>query len=158
MRSALQARYVDAVICYDPDRLARNLNHQLIITQEIDKSGAKLLFISGDYEKTPDGRLFYALRGAISEFEREKIKERTVRGKRGKANSGKIVMNTNPIGYDWDADNSMYIPNEDATLVRRLFLMPIDGMSISKMAKQLNGEGIHPLKILFGRKLRSHAY
>ncbi len=142
LRNAVQTRKVDAVICYDPDRLSRNLTHQLIITQEIDKSGAKLIFISGNYENTADGRLFYALRGAISEFEREKIKERTVRGKRGKANSGKIVMNAKPTGYDWDADKSMYIPNEDATLVRRLFQMALDGMSISKMTKKLNGEGI----------------
>ncbi len=133
---------VDVIICFDPDRLSRNLTHQLIITQEIDKSGAKLIFISGTYENTADGRLFYALRGAISEFEREKIKERTVRGKRGKAHSGKIVMNANPTGYEWDDENSMYRPNEDAVLVRRLFQMALNGMSISNMAKCLNSEGI----------------
>lgn len=142
LRSAVQARKVDAVICYDPDRLSRNLTHQLIITQEIDKSGAKLIFISGSYENTAEGKLFYSLRGAISEFEREKIKERTVRGKRGKANSGKIVMNAKPTGYDWDADKSMYIPNKDAALIRRLFQMAIEGMSISKITKRLNGEGV----------------
>lgn len=142
LRSAVQARKVDAVICYDPDRLSRNLTHQLIITQEIDKSGAKLIFISGTYENTAEGKLFYSLRGAISEFEREKIKERTVSGKRGKANSGKIVMNAKPTGYDWDADKSMYIPNKDADLIRKLFQMAIEGLSISKMTKRLNGEGI----------------
>lgn len=142
LRSAIQARKVDAVICYDPDRLSRNLTHQLIITQEIDKTGAKLIFISGNYENTAEGKLFYSLRGAISEFEREKIKERTVRGKRGKANSGKIVMNAKPTGYDWDADNSMYRPNKDAELIRRLFQMAIDGVSISKIAKRLNAEGV----------------
>lgn len=142
LRSAVQDRKLDAVICYDPDRLSRNLTHQLIITQEIDKSGAKLIFVSGSYENTPEGRLFYSFRGAISEFEREKIKERTVRGKRGKANSGKIVMNAKPTGYDWDADKSMYIPNKDADLIRKLFQMAIEGLSISKMTKRLNGAGI----------------
>ncbi len=142
LRKAVEACKVDAVICYDPDRLSRNLTHQLIITQQIDKSGAQLIFISGTYENTPEGKLFYALRGAVSEFEREKIKERSMRGKRGKANAGKIVMNTRPTGYNWDAENSMYIPNKDAGLIRRLFHLAAAGMSLSKITKRLNGEGI----------------
>lgn len=76
------------IVIYDPDRLARNLAHQLIITEEIEKSGAKLLFVSVTFEASHEGNLFYSMRGAISAYEKEKIKERTTRGKKGKARTG----------------------------------------------------------------------
>lgn len=141
LREALKDGNVDYVICYDPDRFSRSLVQQLIITDEIEKAGAELIFVLVNFEKTPEGQLFYQMRGAISAYEKAKIKERTVRGKRGKAKSGKIVFNTRPTGYDYDKDKSMYYPNKDAELVRNLFNMAISGMATSAIARTLNHNG-----------------
>lgn len=138
LRAALENKDVDLVICYDPDRLARNLAHQLIITEEIEKAGARLVFVSVTFEDSPEGKLFYSIRGAISAYEKEKIRERVIRGKRGKAQSGKIVQNAKPTGYGWDAEKSIYVPNEDSALVRRLFDMALSGMSTISIAQTLN--------------------
>jgi len=142
LRAALKSGNVDLVICYDPDRLARNLAHQLIITDEIEKSGARLIFVSVTFEDSPEGKLFYSMRGAISAYEREKIRERVVRGKRGKAQSGKIVHNAKPTGYGWDAEKSIYVPNEDSAIIRRLYDMALSGMSTSAIAQLLNQAGV----------------
>lgn len=141
LREALKAGNIDYVICYDPDRFSRSLVQQLIITDEIEKVGVELVFVMVNFEKTPEGQLFYQMRGAISAYEKAKIKERTVRGKRGKAKSGKIVFNTRPTGYDYDKDKSMYYPNEDAEMVRNLFRMAISGMATSAIARTLNHNG-----------------
>ena len=45
------AKDVDYVVCKDPDRLARNLGHQLLITERIERQGAKLVFV--DFERSP---------------------------------------------------------------------------------------------------------
>jgi site-specific DNA recombinase len=40
---------------------------------------------------SPEDRMFFNMRGLISEYEREKIRERTMRGSREKARQGKVV-------------------------------------------------------------------
>jgi len=144
LRDGLERREFDVVVIYDPDRLARNLAHQLIITEEIEKSGAKLLFVSVTFEDTPEGKLFYSMRGAISAYEKEKIKERTTRGKKGKARQGKLVNNGGCFGYDYDKASSMYVINEQqAMIVRRIFDDCVnDKMGTALISRQLNCECI----------------
>ncbi|WP_235334179.1 recombinase family protein [Pelosinus fermentans] len=115
LRSDLQNGIIKIVAIYDPDRLSRNLTNQLIIADEIEKTGARITFVTGDYDSSPEGRLFFSMKGAISAYEKSKIRERTSRGRRAKATQGKIVSNAHPFGYDWDKKNSMYVINEEAS-------------------------------------------
>lgn len=143
LRDALSVGDIDFVVCYDPDRLARELSHQLLIADEIDKSGAKLVFVSVAFEKSPEGKLFFSIRGAVSEFERKKIQERTVRGKVGKARTGKVVFNAHPFGFGWDADNSMYVIDAaEAKIVRHIYDMALSGSSTAAIARALNHSNI----------------
>lgn len=76
MRERIRTKDIDAVICYDPDRLARNLAHQLIISDEIEKyCPGGLIFVSVDFKHSAEGRLFFSMKGAFAEYEREKILE-----------------------------------------------------------------------------------
>ncbi|SFL73336.1 recombinase family protein [Pelosinus propionicus] len=113
LRNDLQNGIIKIVAIYDPDRLSRNLTNQLIIAEEIEKTGAKITFVTGDYDSSPEGRLFFSMKGAISAYEKSKIRERTSRGRRAKAHQGKIISNAHPFGYDWDKKNSMYVINEE---------------------------------------------
>ncbi|MGI9862341.1 recombinase family protein [Moorella naiadis] len=120
LRQSVKASQVDLVVCYDPDRLSRNLAHQLLVTDEIEKSGVQLDFVNFEWQNTPDGRLFYALRGAIAEFEKEKIRERTTRGKLQKAKQGGIPINANPYGYIFENGELKPHPVE-AEIVRMIY-------------------------------------
>ena len=129
LRDALQAKIYDVVIVYTPDRLARRLSHQLLITEEIEKSGATLHFVNAEYKATPEGQLFYQMQGAFAEYEREKIRERTMRGMRGKLKSGKPISNHNVFGYGWDGETENYIINPaEAEIVRKIFDMYVSGI------------------------------
>lgn len=90
---------VSHFICLDPDRLARRLMLQLIITERIEKHGCQLEFVQHDYQDTPEGRLFYQMRGAIAEYEKLKILERTARGARGKIEMGGLPHVIRLYGY-----------------------------------------------------------
>ena len=112
---------ITKVICLDPDRLSRKLNNQLIIAEEIEKR-AELLFVNGEYAKTPEGILFFQMRGAISEFEKAKITERMSRGRREKALQGKVVRDCQIYGYDYDRQTRQFTINEmEAKIVRLIF-------------------------------------
>lgn len=127
LRENLKHIRYDYVIFYDPDRMARNLSHQLIVTEEIEKAGAQLKFVSVSFENSPEGKLFYSIRGAIADFEKEKIKERTSRGKRQKALQGKLTFADRPFGYEPDKENCNYtIVEPEADAVRTIFDLLIE--------------------------------
>jgi site-specific DNA recombinase len=144
LRDDLRAKIIKVVIVYDPDRLSRNLTNQLLLADDIEKAHAQLMFVTGDYDASPEGRLFFSIRGAISAFEKEKIRERSLRGKRTKAKLGKIVINNNPYGFDWDAGNSTYIINEkQAEVVRLIYSLSLNNYWGSpKIAMELSDRGI----------------
>lgn len=121
LREDVRSGLITRVICLDPDRLSRKLMNQLIISEEIEKR-AELVFVNGEYRDTPEGRLFYQMRGAISEFEKAKINERMCRGRREKARQGKVVRDYSIYGYDYDRDSSSLVVNEyEAGIVKLIF-------------------------------------
>ncbi|MCM0758056.1 recombinase family protein [Sporomusa sphaeroides DSM 2875] len=144
LRNDLELGLLTHVMIYDPDRMARNLADQLIIADEIEKSKASLLFITGDYDCSPEGKLFFSMRGAIAVFEKNKIRERTMRGKLKKAKSGKVVRNSKPYGYAWDKVNSTYVINPDeAEIVKLIYELCINERhGMKSLAKELRQRGL----------------
>ncbi len=126
LRQRIQRGEISTVYCFDPDRLSRKLLHQLILTEEWESKGVGLNFVNGEYSKTPEGNLFYALRGAISEFEKAKITERMCRGRREKARQGRVLRDFQIYGYDFDSENEQLIINrEEAAIVKQIYAWTI---------------------------------
>lgn len=144
LRQALCDCLFQAVVIYDPDRLSRKLSHQLLLTDEVERSGARLVFVSMDFQQTPEGQLFYQIRGAFADFEREKIKERTMRGKRGKMRQGKILGNYKAYGYKLNKQTSqLEIEPTTADIVKRIFNEYISTThGAQSICDRLNAEGI----------------
>ncbi|MGG4451051.1 recombinase family protein [Brevibacillus porteri] len=113
---------ITKIVCLDPDRLSRKLMNQLLITDEFDKRGIELVFVNGEYAKTPEGQLFYSMRGAIAEFEKAKINERMSRGRREKARQGRVLRDFQIYGYSYDPEKEQIVINEaEAAVVRLVF-------------------------------------
>ncbi|MDO6655930.1 recombinase family protein [Anaerobacillus sp. 1_MG-2023] len=146
LREDLKEGIITKVICLDPDRLSRKLMNQLIVTEEIEKR-AELIFVNGEYKKTPEGMLFYQMRGAIAEFEKAKITERMSRGRREKAQQGKVVRNFQIYGYDYDKESEQLVINEyEARIVKMIFELytnPNNNFKgVNGIAKFLTAQGI----------------
>lgn len=141
LRQDVKDGIITKIIVLDPDRLARKLMLQLIITDEFERRGVELIFINGEYAKTPEGQLFYSMRGAIAEFEKAKINERMTRGRREKARQGKVVKNSQLYGYNFDKEKSEYVINEQEArvvqLIFNLFTRPND------IAQGINGIALY---------------
>ncbi|MBP2649701.1 MAG: Resolvase protein [Firmicutes bacterium] len=144
LRDFIHSGVVETVIIYDPDRMSRNLTNQLVLADEIEKANIKLMFVTGDYDVSPEGRLFFSMKGAVAAYEKAKIRERTTRGRRQKAAAGKIVQNARPYGYSWDKDNSMYtIDDAQAKVVRIIYdLLLTKEMGCRVIALELKTLGI----------------
>lgn len=122
LRNDVEKGLVDKIVCYDPDRLSRNLLIQLMLDNEFKKHNVELVFVNGEYGNSAEGKMFFSMRGAISEFEKAKIKERTSSGRLRKAKKGLVVKNGNLYGYTYDKKNNTYVINEkEAKIVRMIF-------------------------------------
>lgn len=76
-----QLREGDVVIVWRLDRLARSLLDLLRISQEIEAAGAGLRSLSESIDTTTaGGRMIFHVLGALAEFERNLIRERTKAG------------------------------------------------------------------------------
>jgi site-specific DNA recombinase len=158
LRILLRQGAVDVVVAYAVDRLSRNQNHIGVLLDEVERGGAQLQFVTESFEDTAIGRFILAARGFIGEVEREKILERTTRGKDEKARAGKIAQGTGRgiYGYRYIQTTGHREINEDqAVFVKSIFNRFCLGDGISRIATDLNREGIptftgkswHPLTI-----------
>src|SRR5919108_2381970 len=99
LRDLVNTKAIAAVVVHDPDRLSRNLGHQLLLAEEFERASVKLLIVSHPMEQGPEGWLFFQMRGALAEYERAKTLERTRRGKIGRAKAGHPPGGQVPLGY-----------------------------------------------------------
>ncbi|HYF94170.1 MAG TPA: recombinase family protein [Symbiobacteriaceae bacterium] len=144
LREAVAVHSVDLVVVWDPDRLSRNLSHQLLLTEEIERARVRLEFVNFEWKNTPEGQLFYALRGAIAQYEKEKIRERTSRGRLQKAKQGRLPAAFRPYGYDYDPHTALLVPNPaEVPVVQRIYRWLLEeGEGPGAIARRLNLLGI----------------
>ncbi len=103
LRELVRRDQIDMVVLYCLDRLTRDPGHGVIITQELEKHGVKLEAVTEDIDNTELGKLISYIRGYASKVEAEKIRERTMRGKRQKAKEGVLPHGgfARLYGYDY---------------------------------------------------------
>jgi site-specific DNA recombinase len=139
VRQMVRDGTADVVLILDPDRLSRELAHLLILKPEIEKR-ARLEFVTCSFEKTPTGELFFDLKGSIAKYERAVTRDRTMRGKRERALSGKIVGGRTAYGYRYD-DGALVLDEPRASTVRSIYEWFLAGVSIRSIALRLRSLG-----------------
>src|SRR3954467_1779764 len=143
VRELLRAGAADVVVAYAVDRLSRNQNQIGVIFDEIQQAGARLEFVTERFEDTAVGRFILAARAFIAEVEREKIVERTTRGKLERARSGRIpqAFGRGCYGYTYNPSiGQREIAPFQAEIVRRIFQRYAETRSFSKVSNELNDD------------------
>ncbi len=89
---AVRARHVDVVACVKLDRLARSVHHLVAMVREFEVLGVDLVVLDQAIDTTtPAGRLLFHVLAAISEFERDLIRDRVLAGlKRARAHGQRL--------------------------------------------------------------------
>jgi site-specific DNA recombinase len=145
LRDLVNARAIAAAIVYDPDRLSRNLGHQLLLAEEFEQAAVQLLIVSYPMEQGPEGWLFFQMRGALAEYERAKILERLKRGLVGRAKAGHVNGGSVAFGYHYikaDHGGRWEIDEDEAAVVRRIFHLCLEGMPTRGIARLLTQERV----------------
>ncbi|HEY8127358.1 MAG TPA: recombinase family protein [Hyphomicrobium sp.] len=80
----------DVLVTWKLDRLARSLPHLIETVNQLEKSGAGLQSLTEAIDTTtPGGRLVFHVFGALAQFERDLIRERTRAGLSAAASRGR---------------------------------------------------------------------
>jgi site-specific DNA recombinase len=147
LRETVRAGMFEVVLVHAPDRLSRDLVQQLVVLEEIRHTGTRVEFLTSPAGDGPEGRLLEQIQAVVGAFERAKIKERTMRGKREKARRGLIVAGPVPYGYRPDrAAPGRLVPDDDeASVVRMLFAWLVEEQrSIRSITSELRRLGVRP--------------
>ena len=128
LRDAIAAAEVTHIYVHSPDRLARKYAYQVMLIDEFHRAGADVTFLNKKLGESPEDELLLQVQGIIAEYEREKILERSRRGKRHKAQCGSInVLGGAPYGYCYIGKNDgagaarYEIQEQEAEVVRQIF-------------------------------------
>ncbi|MFZ0257290.1 MAG: recombinase family protein, partial [Gammaproteobacteria bacterium] len=149
LRDAIRAADVERVLMTDPDRLARNYVHQMMLLEEFERLGCAVEFLDRPMSQDPHDPLLLQIRGAVAEYERTLITERMRRGRQRKLQAGGLLPWTfAPYGYRVDPDRprdpaGVHLEVAEAAVVKELFAnYAAERASLFSLAKQLGVLGL----------------
>lgn len=144
----IKFREVDAVVVHQVDRLSRDIVDLLATVRNWLRAGVEIYALDvGKIESELD--IVLVIKGWQGSDERQKIRERSMRGKRAKARLGRVIGSRAPYGYDHVRDENGKIVNfepleEEAQIVRLIYQWYVFGedigrrLSAGKIAKRLS--------------------
>lgn len=172
LRNDVKKKIWQAVLIYDPDRLAGRYSYQELVMDELREAGVEVIFITVSAPKNSEDKILHGVRGLFAEYERAKIAERFRLGKLRKVKDGHMLVGEAPYGYRYiriqDGNPGYYeINDEEANVVRTLFnWVAVEGLTLRKMVMRLFELGVKPRrnkqgvwdKSTLSRILRNTAY
>ena len=152
LREDAKSKQWEAVLIYDPDRLARRYSYQELIMDELREAGIEIIFVTISAPKNSEDKILYGVRGLFAEYERTKISERFRLGKIRKVKEGNVLLSEAPYGYNYipkreNISGYLEINENEARVVKMIFHWVADeGLPIRKIILKLQELGIPPRK------------
>lgn len=152
MRQDAKSKLWQAVVVYDPDRIARRYSYQELVMDELREAGIEVVFVTIAAPKNSEDKILYGVRGLFAEYERAKIGERFRLGKLRKVKEGHLLVSEPLYGYRYivkqEKVHGYYeINEEEARVVRMMFdWIDRDGLTLRAIVRKLRELGIKPRK------------
>ena len=132
----------EAVIVAKSDRVARDINVYYYYKMMLMKKNIKLISIAEDFGQFGVfANMLEAFTLCVAEMERDNINKRTSAGRKVKAGKGGYSGGRAPLGYKVQ-DGGLVINPDEAAIVRKIFEMRDNGMTMMEIVSTLNKEGI----------------
>jgi len=148
LRELVRAGEIQVIVVYCLDRLSRDPVHGVILIEELEKHGVSLEAVTESVDTTDLGKLISYIRGYAAKVEALKIVERTSRGRKKRAEMGKIPAGGRLYGYSYnrgkEQGQGVRIENPDESKwVKEIFRWYIaENIGIDRIVYRLRGLGI----------------
>src|SRR6266496_4788102 len=147
LQRAIDSGQIKAVIVYCVDRLSRDIVDLLTTVRDWLRAGVEIYALDVG-QVTSELEIVLVIKGWQGSDERQKIRERTTRGRIAKAKAGKVTgQGAPPYGYTY-SNGELFIDESQVQIVRMIFDWYINGdehghmMSLYTIAERLTGMGI----------------
>src|SRR5688500_14811823 len=155
LQRGIDAGQINSVIVYCVDRLSRDIVDLLTTVRDWLRAGVELYALDVG-QVTSEVDIVLVIKGWQGSDERQKIRERTTRGRLAKAKAGKVTgQGAPPYGYTY-SDGELFIDESYAQIVRMIFEWYVNGderghmMSLYTIAERLTNMGIPTSSIIRG--------
>jgi site-specific DNA recombinase len=149
LRDAVRLGEVERVLVTEPDRLARNYVHQMVLLDEWERAGCAVEFLDRPMGDDPHDRLLLQIRSAVAEYERTLIADRLRRGRQRKYHAGVLLPWSKRLyGYRFDLERprdpaGVRLDAAEAAVVREIYAWyAAEGGSLCALAEHLQRQGI----------------
>lgn len=134
---------INKIIVYKLDRLTRSIRDLETICTMLEEYNCSLESVAEEINtETANGKFFIRMLTILAQLEIERTSERTKFGLIGAAKKGHLSGKP-PIGFTKDKDNKDLIIDEvKADVVRRIFRLYLDGLSVCSICKIFNEEEV----------------
>lgn len=138
MFSDIESGKLDVVLVYKLDRLTRSVHDLYDMLNLFDKHNVGFKSSTEVFDTTTAmGRLFITIVGALAQWERETIGERSRFGQAQMVREGRYFGHTAPYGYEL-CDGALHIHPSESPVVRMIFELYLGGNGTSRIVKHLN--------------------
>ncbi len=139
----------DCIIVHNTSRLWRSIFAQAAIMKAVINAKANIISIDEPsfdvykYMNDPENFMITGMLGMLDQWERMTIARKLARGRTQKAKSGDKPAGITPYGYQYTEDKKHIEVNQnEAETVKRIFKSALSGMSLAKIAAELNEDGL----------------
>ncbi len=141
MLADIKARKYDAIICWHPDRLCRNMLEGGQIINMLDENElVDIRFHSHQFSNDANGKMLLGMLFVFSKQYSDDLSAKVSRGVQGNLLEGKS-SGAPKFGYDRDQISGHYVPNEFFDLVKESWSLREAGQSYANITKFLNDNG-----------------
>ncbi len=135
---------IDIILTKSISRFARNTVDLLETVRHLKDIGVEVRFEKEHiHSMSGDGELMLSILASFAQEESRSISDNCKWGIRKRFQSGEIsTANKHLLGYQYDEEQNCYvIILEEAEMVKRMFQMYLDGVSLRMIAEKLNDAG-----------------
>ena len=134
------ARDGDTLVVWRLDRLDRSLKELISFLERLEERGIQFVSLTDAIDtSSPGGRLFFHMIGALAEFERNIIRERTKAGLQAARAAGKRLGRREKITQEQWATILPRIETGQMTLSEAARLLGVDKSTVSRRYKAKKG-------------------
>ncbi len=151
LRMDAKKKIWDAILIYDPDRLARRYSYQELVMDELREAGTEVIFVTTAAPKNEEDKILYGVKGLFAQYERAKISERFRLGKLRKVSEGHLLVSTPLYGYNYIKKREgllhgyYEINPEEAKIVKMIFgWVGEGGLTLRTIVRKLYELGLKP--------------
>ena len=145
-------RGVDIILTENTDRLSRDLGDADRFYKRLAFAGVRLICVNDGIDSAQKGaRMTFSMKAMMADWFLEDLRDKTLRGLQGQANRGfstgglPFGYRSEPVGDPKKPDGfRVFLDDEAAATLLRIFEMYRDGCSYRIIAKTLNEDGVPP--------------